>query len=57
MLQYYYQQGMLYRMRALGQSQQMDVTGDGFRKWMLQGLGFLVPFLIAGYVSHQQRAF
>lgn len=50
MLQYYYQQGILYRMRALGQSKRMDVTGDGFRKWMVQGLGFLVPFLLVGYM-------
>ena len=27
MLQYYYQQGMLYRLRAMGHSKQMDVTG------------------------------
>ena len=25
---------------------------EGFRKWMLQGLGFIVPFLIVGYVSN-----
>lgn len=49
MLQYYYQQGMLYRLRAMGHSKQMDVTGDGFRTWMMKGLGFLVPFLLTGY--------
>ena len=27
MLQYYYQQGMLYKLRALGHGKQMDLTG------------------------------
>lgn len=53
-LQYYYQSGQLYRMRALGESHQMDVTADGFHSWMRRGLGFLIPFLIAAYVSNPE---
>ncbi|XP_065663370.1 ion channel TACAN isoform X2 [Hydra vulgaris] len=49
-LQYYYQQGILYRQRALGRATSMAITEEGFRKWMLQGLGFIVPFLIVGYI-------
>jgi len=48
-LQYHYQSGVLYRLRALGLSSNMDTTAEGFKSWMLKGLGFLVPFLIFGY--------
>ncbi|XP_057295052.1 ion channel TACAN-like [Hydractinia symbiolongicarpus] len=49
-LQYHYQHGMLYRMRALGRGSNMDLTQDVFRSYMLKGLTFLVPFLVAGYI-------
>ncbi|KAI0980119.1 hypothetical protein GJ496_005091 [Pomphorhynchus laevis] len=50
-LQFYYQQGLLYRLRALGESKQMDVNLEGVHTWMLRGLGFLVPFLFIAYGS------
>ncbi|GBM87522.1 Transmembrane protein 120 [Araneus ventricosus] len=48
-LQYNYQQGCLYRLRALGERHNMDITVDGFHSWMWRGLKFLLPFLIIGY--------
>jgi len=47
--QYYYQKGCLYRLRALGERHNMDLTVEGFGSWMWKGLTFLVPFLIMGY--------
>ncbi|KAI1293725.1 Transmembrane protein -like protein [Halotydeus destructor] len=48
-LQFYYQQGCLYRLRALGERYDMDVTIQGFHSWMWKGLSFLIPFLYVGY--------
>ncbi|RNA17989.1 transmembrane protein -like [Brachionus plicatilis] len=48
-LQYYYQKGCLYRLRALGEKQDMDTTIEGFQSWMTKGLSFLLPFLFFGY--------
>ena len=48
-LQFYYQQGVLYRLRALGERYDMDVTIQGFHSWMWKGLSFLLPFLCLGY--------
>lgn len=48
-LQYYYQKGCLYRLRALGERYDMDITIQGFHSWMWRGLGFLLPFLYFGY--------
>ncbi|RXM94691.1 Transmembrane protein 120A [Acipenser ruthenus] len=50
-LQYYYQSGCLYRLRALGQRHNMDLTVEGFQSWMWRGLTFLLPFLFFGHVS------
>ncbi|XP_063058884.1 ion channel TACAN isoform X2 [Engraulis encrasicolus] len=50
-LQYYYQSGCLYRLRALGERHTMDLTVEGFQSWMWRGLGFLLPFLFLGHVS------
>nr|XP_046266319.1 ion channel TACAN isoform X3 [Scatophagus argus] len=44
-LQYYYQSGCLYRLRALGERHNMDLTVEGFQSWMWRGLTFLLPFL------------
>uniref|UniRef100_A0A8C6SIT4 Transmembrane protein 120A n=1 Tax=Neogobius melanostomus TaxID=47308 RepID=A0A8C6SIT4_9GOBI len=44
-LQYYYQSGCLYRLRALGERHNMDLTVEGFQSWMWRGLSFLLPFL------------
>uniref|UniRef100_A0A674P799 Transmembrane protein 120B n=1 Tax=Takifugu rubripes TaxID=31033 RepID=A0A674P799_TAKRU len=52
-LQYYYQSGCLYRLRALGERNQLDLTVEGFQSWMWRGLTFLLPFLFFGHVSLQ----
>ncbi|RWS25020.1 transmembrane protein 120A-like protein [Leptotrombidium deliense] len=49
-LQFYYQQGCLYRLRTLGERYDMDVTLSGFHSWMWKGLTFLLPFLYLGYI-------
>uniref|UniRef100_S4RU81 Transmembrane protein 120Aa n=1 Tax=Petromyzon marinus TaxID=7757 RepID=S4RU81_PETMA len=49
-LQYYYQSGCLYRLRALGQRHNMDLTVEGFQSWMWRGLTFLLPFLFFGHL-------
>lgn len=49
-LQFRYQKGVLYRLKALGERHNMDITIEGFHSWMWRGLSFLLPFLFAGYV-------
>lgn len=49
-LQFRYQQGVLYRLKALGERHNMDITIEGFHSWMWRGLGFLLPFLFVGYL-------
>ncbi|KAG7226054.1 hypothetical protein INR49_018664 [Caranx melampygus] len=49
-LQCYYQSGCLYRLRALGERHNMDLTVEGFQSWMWKGLTFLLPFLFFGHV-------
>ncbi|XP_028914446.1 transmembrane protein 120B isoform X2 [Ornithorhynchus anatinus] len=48
-LQYYYQSGCLYRLRALGERNHLDLTVEGFQSWMWRGLTFLLPFLFCGH--------
>ena len=48
-LQFHYQQGCLYRLKALGERHDMDITIEGFHSWMWRGLSFLLPFLYTGY--------
>lgn len=48
-LQCYYQSGCLYRLRALGERHNMDLTVAGFQSWMWKGLTFLLPFLFFGH--------
>lgn len=48
-LQFGYQKGVLYRLKALGERHDMDITIEGFHSWMYKGLSFLLPFLMAGY--------
>ncbi|XP_009472561.1 PREDICTED: transmembrane protein 120B, partial [Nipponia nippon] len=48
-LQYYYQRGCLYRLRALGERNHLDLTVEGFQSWMWRGLTFLLPFLFFGH--------
>ena len=56
-LQYYYQYGCLYRLRALGERYDMDITIQGFHSWMWRGLGFLLPFLYVGYFFQFYNAY
>ncbi|TRY94680.1 hypothetical protein DNTS_021582 [Danionella cerebrum] len=48
-LQYYYQSGCLYRLKALGERHNLDLTVEGFKSWMWRGLTFLLPFLFLGH--------
>ncbi|KAK3083641.1 hypothetical protein FSP39_000666, partial [Pinctada imbricata] len=48
-MQFFYQKGCLYRLRALGERHDMDITTEGFMSWMWKGISFLLPFLFAGY--------
>lgn len=48
-LQFRYQKGVLYRLKALGERHDMDITIEGFHSWMFRGLSFLLPFLFVGY--------
>ncbi|CAF3089629.1 unnamed protein product [Rotaria socialis] len=56
-LLYYYQKGLLYRMRALGDSDELQITIEGFHSWMLRGLSFLAPFLFLGYLFQLYNAY
>lgn len=57
LLQFKYQSGALYRLRSLGISKDMDVTREGFHSWMWRGLGFVIPFLIVGYLFQLYNAY
>ncbi|CAH3153370.1 unnamed protein product [Porites evermanni] len=57
LLQFRYQSGVLYRLRALGISTKMDITLEGFQSWMWRGLGFIIPFLIFGYLFQLYNAY
>lgn len=48
-LQFKYQRGALYRLKALGERDNMDITIEGFHSWMWKGLRFMLPFLFGGY--------
>uniref|UniRef100_A0A1B6HS06 Transmembrane protein 120 homolog n=2 Tax=Homalodisca liturata TaxID=320908 RepID=A0A1B6HS06_9HEMI len=56
-LQFRYQQGVLYRLKALGERHNMDITIEGFHSWMWRGLSFLLPFLYAGYFFQLYNAY
>lgn len=56
-LQFSYQQGCLYRLRALGERYNMDITIEGFHSWMWKGLSFLLPFLYFGYMFQLYNAY
>lgn len=55
--QFFYQKGSLYRLRALGERHDMDVTVEGFMSWMFKGLVFLLPFLFIGYFFQMYNAY
>ncbi|KAL3267985.1 hypothetical protein HHI36_007120 [Cryptolaemus montrouzieri] len=56
-LQFRYQQGVLYRLKALGERHNMDITVEGFHSWMWRGLSFLLPFLFIGYFFQLYNAY
>ncbi|KAF2880827.1 hypothetical protein ILUMI_25341 [Ignelater luminosus] len=56
-LQFRYQRGQLYRLKALGERHNMDITIEGFHSWMWRGLSFLLPFLFIGYVFQLYNAY
>lgn len=56
-LQFWYQRGVLYRLKALGERHNMDITIEGFHFWMWRGLSFLLPFLFFGYVFQLYNAY
>lgn len=56
-LQFRYQRGCLYRLRALGERHNMDITIEGFHSWMWRGLSFLLPFLFIGYCFQLYNAY
>ncbi|XP_078599067.1 transmembrane protein 120A-A-like isoform X3 [Branchiostoma floridae x Branchiostoma japonicum] len=56
-LQYYYQSGCLYRLRALGERHNMDITVEGFQTWMWRGLKFLLPFVYLGHFFQLYNAY
>ncbi|XP_060535969.1 transmembrane protein 120 homolog [Cylas formicarius] len=56
-LQFRYQRGVLYRLKALGERHNMDITIEGFHSWMWRGLSFLYPFLFGGYVFQLYNAY
>lgn len=56
-LQFTYQRGCLYRLRSLGERNDMDITVDGFHSWMWKGLSFLLPFLFIGYFWELYNAY
>ncbi|KAK7602482.1 hypothetical protein V9T40_008071 [Parthenolecanium corni] len=56
-LQFVYQRGVLYRLKALGERHNMDITIEGFHSWMWRGLSFLLPFLYAGYAFQLYNAY
>lgn len=56
-MQFVYQKGCLYRLKALGDRYSMDITIEGFHSWMWKGLSFLLPFLYAGYAFQLYNAY
>ncbi|KAG0710145.1 Transmembrane protein 120 [Chionoecetes opilio] len=56
-LLFMYQRGCLYRLKALGEKHNMDITVEGFHFWMWRGLGFIIPFLLIGYMWELYNAY
>ncbi|KAL1489341.1 hypothetical protein ABEB36_014255 [Hypothenemus hampei] len=56
-LQFNYQRGALYRLRALGMQDNMTITFEGFQHWMWRGLAFLFPFLFISYLYQLVNAY
>ncbi|VUZ46264.1 unnamed protein product [Hymenolepis diminuta] len=56
-MQYYYQMGCLYKLRALGQRPSMDITVDGYMTWMSSRLSFVLVFLLSAYAFQIYNAY
>lgn len=56
-MQYYYQMGCLYKLRALGQRPSMDITVDGYMTWMSSRLSFVLTFLLSAYAFQIYNAY
>ncbi|CAG0915279.1 unnamed protein product [Notodromas monacha] len=56
-VQFHYQKGCLYRLKALGDRYSMDITIEGFHSWMWKGLSFLFPLLYLGYFFQLYNAY
>ncbi|XP_074643817.1 transmembrane protein 120A-like [Tubulanus polymorphus] len=56
-IQVYYQKGLLYKLRSLGERHTMDITVEGFQSWMWKGLSFVLPFLIFAYMFQIYNAY
>lgn len=56
-VQCYYQNGCLYRLRTLGKRHGMDITVEGFMSWMWKGLASLLPLLFFGYLFQMYNAY
>ncbi|VDD81518.1 unnamed protein product [Mesocestoides corti] len=56
-IQYYYQMGCLYKLRALGQRPSMDITVDGYMSWMSSRLSFVLVFLFGAYAFQAHNAY
>ncbi|CAH8529024.1 unnamed protein product [Dicrocoelium dendriticum] len=57
LIQYQYQIGCLYKLRALGDRHPMDITVDGFMSWMFRRLTFTLPFLFTAYALDLYNAY
>lgn len=55
-LEFGYQKGLLYRLKALGERHNMDITVEGFHSWMWRGMSFLLPFLLVEYLFQAYNA-
>ncbi|KAL5111524.1 hypothetical protein TcWFU_002165 [Taenia crassiceps] len=56
-MQYYYQMGCLYKLRALGERPSMDITVDGYMSWMSSRLSFVLVFLLSAYAFQIHNAY
>ncbi|KAL5962625.1 hypothetical protein TSMEX_009655 [Taenia solium] len=56
-MQYYYQVGCLYKLRALGERPSMDITVDGYMSWMSSRLSFVLVFLLSAYAFQIHNAY
>ncbi|KAL5252638.1 hypothetical protein ACHWQZ_G015429 [Mnemiopsis leidyi] len=56
-LQFYYQAGSLYKLRALGRATHMEVSAEGLRVKTYTDLQFLTPFFILLYIFQSYNGY